>query len=202
MYPMAPGTPVPIYRPLRPADDGVPVDFKALWARADTFPQFLARVRNLRSLWEGSYRNAVLPGWALGDYGTLSCGLRLLVLNADWCLDSANTVPILARLAEQVPRMELRLLERDRYPGLMDRYLTDRTRSIPLVILLDENFRELGHWGPRPAELQSWVRAHLEDLPKEERLKEQRRWYIRDRGESVLREVLERAASECLKLTA
>jgi hypothetical protein len=72
----------------------------------------------------------------------------------------------------------------------MDRYLTEGTRSIPLVILLDRDFNELGHWGPRPAALQGWVRANLKTMPKEERIREQRRWYARDRGESVLREVL------------
>jgi hypothetical protein len=99
-------------------------------------------------------------------------------------------VPVLARLAEEVPGVSLKLLDRDENPQVMDRYLTDGTRSIPLVILLDHDFNELGHWGPRPAVLQSWVRANLNRMPKEERLREQRRWYARDRGGSVLEEIL------------
>ena len=42
----------------------------------------------------------------------------------------------------------------------MDQYLTNGSRSIPIVIVLDDDFRELGHWGPRPAELQAWVMAN------------------------------------------
>lgn len=170
-----------------------PSHFRILWEEGQPFGQFLGDVRNLAPLWEGAYQHAEIPAWALEAFGSLPHGLRLLVLNADWCIDSATTVPLLARLAEKVPGICLRVLERDEYPQVMDRYLTDETRSIPLVILLDRDFNELGHWGPRPAELQSWVRARLQDMPKEERLREQRRWYARDRGESVLREVLSAA---------
>jgi hypothetical protein len=72
----------------------------------------------------------------------------------------------------------------------MDRYLTNGSRSIPIVIALDEDFTELGHWGPRPAELQSWVLANRLTLPKTELYPLVRRWYARDHGESTLREVL------------
>ncbi len=50
----------------------------------------------------------------------------------------------------------------------MDRYLTNGSRSIPIVIALDEEFQELGHWGPRPAELQAWVMANRVTMPKAE----------------------------------
>jgi hypothetical protein len=192
---MAPLSSLPLHRPLRTLGPGR-LDFESLWSQADDFQSFLNRLRNHPSLWLGTYRHATIPSWALLEFGDLPHGLRLLVLNADWCLDSATTVPLLARLAERVPGVELRLLERDEYPEVMDRYLTDQTRSIPLVILLDDEFRELGHWGPRPAPLQAWVRANLETLPKDERLKEQRRWYLRDAGETTLRELLESAMAE------
>ena len=187
--PMACVHPVPERRPSFEAPS-TPSQFRALWDEAVSFPEFLRGVRQLGPLWEGSYRHIEIPPWALDAYGSLEDDLRLLVINGDWCIDSATTVPILARLAERVPGLSLRVLERDEYPQVMDRYLTEGTRSIPLVILLDRDFNELGHWGPRPEELQAWVRANLETMPKEERLREQRRWYARDRGESVLREIL------------
>jgi hypothetical protein len=56
--------------------------------------------------------------------------------------------------------------------------------------VLDERFQELGHWGPRPAELQAWVLEHRPRVPKAELYPQIRRWYARDRGESTLREVL------------
>jgi hypothetical protein len=168
------------------------LDFAALWEQAEPFDRFLGRVTKLQSLWEGSTRAAKVPDWAKVKFGDLPRGLRMLVLNADWCLDSASVVPTLARLAEDVPGVEMRVLDRDAFPEVMDQYLTDGTRSIPLAILLDGEFRELGRWGPRPRELQSFVRAHHEkDMSKEAVHLEVRRWYVGDRGNAMLREILE-----------
>ena len=118
---------------------------------------------------------------------------RLLVIAEDWCGDASNTVPIVAKWADAVPGVELRIILRDQHPEVMDRYLTNGSRSIPIVIALDEDFREVGHWGPRPRLLQSWVMANRGTIPKTELYPQVRTWYARDRGETTLREVLETA---------
>lgn len=172
------------------------VDWPARWAGAESFPEFLQRTKALRPLWEGTYAAADPTGAQLAGFGGLPRGLRMLALNADWCIDSASLIPLLARLAERVPGVELRLLERDANLDLMDAFLTNGGRSIPLVILLDREFTPLGHWGPRPAPLQAWVRANLAGTTPGERHKEQRRWYARDRGATTLREILALAARQ------
>jgi thioredoxin-like negative regulator of GroEL len=144
-------------------------------------------------LWRGVADRVVIPEWALQGFRRSSVR-RLLVLAADWCGDAANTVPVLAGLAQQIDGLELAVLERDRFPDVMDRYLTNGTRSIPIAIALDEGFRELGHWGPRPAVLQAWMRANQATIPTPKRYAYARRWYAKDRGESTLREVLEACA--------
>lgn len=165
------------------------LDLKALWERARSFEDFVvASAVQYRSLWEGVYRLARMPGWA---ESALPAGQerRLLVLAEDWCGDASNIVPVLARWADSVSGLSLRILRRDENLAVMDRYLTRGSRSIPIVIVLDEDFQEVGHWGPRPAELQAWVMANKDSMPKEERYKEVRRWYARDRGASIIREV-------------
>jgi hypothetical protein len=169
----------------------VPIDFRATWELAEPFSRFLEGVMKLQSLWEGSARGATVPDWARTRFAGLPNGLRMLVLNADWCLDSASAVPILARLAEVVPGVELRVLDRDAHPAIMDQYLTDGTRSIPLAILLDRDFKELGRWGPRPVELQDFVRRSLERMSKDSIHLEIRKWYVADRGNAMLREIFE-----------
>ena len=115
---------------------------------------------------------------------------HLLVLNEDWCGDSSNILPYVARLTEEAPNLELRIIRRDENLDIMDAHLTGTSRSIPVIILLDDNFHECGWWGPRPAELQRWVVEEGLKLSKEERYKEVRRWYARDRGHSILREIV------------
>lgn len=170
-----------------------PLDLREVWGRGVPFAQFVEGASEpYKSLWSGIYRNARAPAWATGivPEGT---HVKLLMLVEDWCLDTSNTAPFLQRFAEAVPGVEFRLLGRDANPDVMDRYLTNGARAIPVVIALDHEHRELGHWGPRPSELQAWVKANKDTMPKEERLRETRKWYARDRGETTIREILRAA---------
>ena len=166
------------------------LDFETLWGEATPWSEYAVPTMKNWPLWDGIYRRVVVPDWALERAARIA-PLRLLVIAEDWCGDAANTVPVMARLVELVPGSELRVLARDRYPAVMDRYLTGGSRSIPIAIGLDPVFRELGRWGPRPSELQAWVMANKETLPKDQRYAEVRKWYARDRGESTLRELLQ-----------
>jgi hypothetical protein len=122
---------------------------------------------------------------------TIAGGWYLVALSEDWCGDAVNTLPVIARLAEQAG-WDLRILSRDANPDLMDAHLTNgRSRSIPVVIVYDEHFEEIGWWGPRPGEIQDWVLGEGLALPSPERYKVVRGWYARDRGRTTLRELLE-----------
>ena len=165
--------------------------FAALWDRAQSFDAFVKSSRENCELWTGVYRLARVPAWALEEAAGLGQRFRLVVLAEDWCGDASNTVPILARWAEQTGNVELRILRRDEHPAVMDRYLTGTARAIPVVIVLTEEMEELGWWGPRPAALQSWT-AEQRELGRDKKAlyPDIRRWYARDKGESTLREVL------------
>ena len=167
--------------------------FPGLWDAALTYEQFVeAAAPAHRDLWRSVHRLARLPEWARARAAALPEPRRLVALSEDWCGDAVNAVPVVARLVELSPNLAMRVLRRDEHPEVMDRYLTGGVaRSIPVVIALTADMRELGWWGPRPAELQAWVMAQrAAGVAKKALYPEIRRWYARDRGESVLREVL------------
>jgi thiol-disulfide isomerase/thioredoxin len=77
--------------------------------------------------------------------------ITCLVITEGWCGDAAQIVPVLAKIAEKYPnKIDLRLILRDENPEIMDKYLTNGTRSIPKVIFLDSELTEITNWGPRP----------------------------------------------------
>jgi hypothetical protein len=157
-----------------------------------TMEAFVAGARTNADLWRSIYRRAQAPEEMVARAAELPVRRHLLVLLEDWCGDAVNTVPALARLAEAAPQLDLRVLSRDQNPDLMDAHLTGTSRSIPVVIVLDESYAELGWWGPRPAELQAWVASsEAQRLSKEARYREVRRWYARDRGRTTLGEILD-----------
>jgi len=168
------------------------MNFRELWDAGMTYPQFVEAASSVhRGLWESIYRLAKVPEWSLPAHGTMP--RHLLALAEDWCGDAVNTVPFVARWVESVAGFDLRILRRDEHPAVMGQYLTNGARSIPIVITLDADFLELGHWGPRPRELQAWVMTNRETMPKDERYKQVRRWYASDRGHSTIREIMQAA---------
>jgi hypothetical protein len=176
------------------------LDFRKLWDQAFSFEEFVAACKaEHRGLWQGMYKLARVPAWAR-EAVLAGTRRKLLVIAEDWCGDASNTVPTVAKFAESVPELELRVIQRDVHPEVMDRYLTNGSRSIPIVIALDESYQEVGHWGPRPSELQAWVMANRGTLPKSELYPQVRKWYARDRGETTLREVLEVAGFSVAKV--
>lgn len=116
---------------------------------------------------------------------------HLAALSEDWCGDAVNILPVVAGLAREAG-WDLRVFGRDDNLDLMDAHLTNgSSRSIPVVILYDEDFTEVGWWGPRPREIQEWVMKEGLSMPSPERYKKVRGWYARDRGRTIVEELLE-----------
>ncbi len=169
------------------------LDYRGLWEGAFRWEDYLEReVVENADLWRAIHRRAEVPAWARQETSTLTGTWRLLAISEDWCGDAFNSLPFLARLAEAVPALEMRVVKRDENLPLIDRYLTNGSRSIPLVVVLDAGFRPVGRWGPRPAELQEFVLREkaAAERPADEIYRDVRTWYTRDRGESTIREVL------------
>jgi hypothetical protein len=163
------------------------------------FTAFVQSAQKNATLWRETYRLARVPGDAVARLAALPGRWHLLVIVEDWCGDAVNTVPLVARLAELAGNTDVRVVARDENPELMDAHLTNGSRSIPVVIVLDEDFVERGWWGPRPSELQRWVMTEGMALEKDERYRRIRTWYARDRGRTAVTEVvelLEQAARE------
>lgn len=164
---------------------------RARYERALTMEQFVAVAAANQELWASYARRTVMSEDLVARAIRLSGRRHLLVLLEDWCGDAVNTIPALAALARASDTLDLRILARDANLDLMDAHLTGGTRSIPIVIVLDEVYRQLGWWGPRPTPLQSWVRSEGQTLDKAARYREVRRWYARDRAGTTLAEILD-----------
>lgn len=83
-----------------------------------------------------------------------------LVITEAWCGDAAQNIPLLAKMEQTHPYIKMKLVLRDENLELMDKYLTNGGRAIPMLIVTDENYKELYTWGPRPAAAQQMVEAY------------------------------------------
>ena len=155
-----------------------------------TFTELLAHPKDNAELWVSIYKRAALTPEASVRARSLEGHWHMLVLTEDWCGDGVNILPYIARLEECCHNIDMRILPRDTNRDLMDAHLTGTSRSIPIAIIYDEHFVERGWWGPRPAPLQEWVLSEGLALPKPDRYRHIRTWYARDRGQTVVSEIL------------
>jgi hypothetical protein len=162
------------------------------YRNAETFHEFLVTVEAHQDLWRQIYERALIPPDIKKRLEAISGRWHFLVLAEDWCGDAVHVLPYLARLEESSPQVDLRILSREGNPDLMDSHLTNGTRSIPVVLILDEGFKEVAWWGPRPQPLQDLFLREIKLLPEEERFRRIRAWFARDQGRTTLMEVLSR----------
>lgn len=123
-----------------------------------------------------------------------------LVISEPWCEDSAQVLPVLNKLASLNDKLEFKIISREEYPSIMDAFLTDASRSIPIVIILDgDSGRVLGKWGPRPFIAQGMILKGLEQYHAMEESKEKKifhrdlmtklqKWYAQDKSNSIQEE--------------
>jgi hypothetical protein len=82
-----------------------------------------------------------------------------LVISEAWCGDAAQTIPLMHAISvASKGKIDLKLVLRDENLELMDHYLTNGGRAIPVLICLDtDTLNVMGKWGPRPAHAQEMV---------------------------------------------
>ena len=120
-----------------------------------------------------------------------------LVITEDWCGDSAQTLPLLAAIAALNPLIDFKIIDRDTNSDIMDQYLTNGSRSIPILVARDAQGRDLWTWGPRPDAMLSLIELwKTAGRAKEEWYTELHTWYANDHGASTEADIIKRLATE------
>lgn len=116
-----------------------------------------------------------------------------LVITEGWCGDAGQSIPFMNKIAELNSNIELKLVLRDEHPHLIDHFLTNGARSIPILVAVDpSSFKILGTWGPRPEPIQ---KEFLENKISQKRTGKEfseymHLWYARDKGHAMQLEFL------------
>jgi hypothetical protein len=115
-----------------------------------------------------------------------------MIISETWCGDSAQNIPFIAKMAELNQMINLKIILRDSNPDIMDLYLTNGTRSIPILIAFNENGEELFRWGPRPQQARKlFADLKAQGFEKDYILEKLHLWYGRNKGKDIETEMLE-----------
>lgn len=115
-----------------------------------------------------------------------------LVLAESWCGDAAQVVPVINKMAEVTSKIDLRIVLRDENEELMNLFLTNGTKSIPKLIIIEKETGEVvGDFGPRPTQAKQLITDYksTHGVVDETAKIELQKWYLADKGVSIQNEI-------------
>jgi len=116
-----------------------------------------------------------------------------LVISESWCGDTAQTLPVIHKIASINSAIDLKIVLRDENPELMQDFLTNGALSIPKLIAIDKETNEvITTWGPRPSVATKMVMDYKEKHGKltPEFKEELQLWFTKDKGISTMKDLL------------
>ena len=116
-----------------------------------------------------------------------------LVIAEGWCGDAAQLLPIMHKMAEVAPKVEMKIVLRDENDDLMNLFLTNGSKSIPKLIIIDKNTNEVvGDFGPRPVGAKQLILDYkaAHGIVDETAKIELQKWYLHDKGVSTQKEII------------
>lgn len=126
---------------------------------------------------------------------TLNKSYLWVVLTESWCGDAAQIVPILNKMVlEANQKIELKLVLRDENEDLMNYFLTNKSKAIPKLIIIDKATGSVvGDWGPRPQGAIDLIESYKEKFGviDETAKTELQLWYLHDKGVSTQNEIIQ-----------
>jgi len=121
------------------------------FAQGMTYEAYKAQMTRNQDRFQANERRVELDPADVAAFRQLPRPVHALVLAEDWCGDVIDNLPVLGRLAAESGKIDARVFLRDQNLDLMDQYLKQgQFRSIPVFVLFDDDFNELGHFIERP----------------------------------------------------
>jgi hypothetical protein len=102
-------------------------------------------------------------------------------------------LPIINKMAIDSGKIELRIVLRDENDELMKLFLTNKKKSIPVVVVVDkETGSVLGKWGPRPKGATDLITDYKKEFGviDETAKTNLQLWYLHDKGISTQNELV------------
>lgn len=167
----------------------------ALFERAHAFPEFLDGASQRLDEWYAEVATAQVPDSLARRAQAVGGRWRLLVVAADTCGDSLRQLPVVARLAERVHGLTMRVITpAEGGTALQVRYRSlDGRRATPTWVLLDAEGSARGCIVELPAPLRHLLHARRDEGTRASNpalADTALAWYRQDRGASITAEVV------------
>ena len=127
------------------------MDWKAEFDAGLAYEPFLERHADEkdRGRWREVYEQVRLTDEQRGLLSAFKRRMNVLVLVGAWCGDCVTQGPVVERIGEGSPMVDLRFADRDVRGALQEELAICGGRRVPMVVFLSEDFYECSRYGDR-----------------------------------------------------
>lgn len=117
----------------------------------------------------------------------------LLTIAEGWCGDAAQILPIIEKMSNQSAQLDFKIVLRDENDALMNLFLTNGSKSIPKIIILETATNAvIASWGARPKPAQEVITSYKKEhgtVDEKAKINLQK-WYLKDKGYTTMTEII------------
>jgi len=110
-----------------------------------------------------------------------------LLIAEGWCGDAAQIAPVINKMSLESDKVNFKVVLRDENEDLMNQFLTNGSKSIPKLVVLNEKDEVISSWGPRPSVATTMVNDYKAahggldaDFKRDLQV-----WYNKNKGENI-----------------
>jgi hypothetical protein len=114
-------------------------EFERVFLRGDPYAGYLATDPGRSGSWHAVYERVALNPGQREMLAGFTRDMRVLVVSGTWCGDCVQQGPLLARIAEACPKIDMRWVDRDREAEFSSRVRICGGGRVPTVVFAAED---------------------------------------------------------------
>ena len=142
-----------------------------VWGKGYTIAQYVDGMLYYQKEMQERLRNLRITPSECQKLKNFNLSRKILVLTESWCADSLMNVPIVMKMAECAPNLEIKVYIRKENPDLEDFFHNKQIEKIPIFWIMNSDYEMVGYWSERPKAAHKMVARWKKENPEFDRIR-------------------------------
>ncbi len=137
-----------------------------VWEQGVSLEEYVNQMNVFQTQMRQRIKNIYITSAEFDRFKKIDEPIKILVMAEENCKDSLMNIPIIAKISEASPKIELRIFDRSKFPELWEDFRAQGFVNIPICWMMKEDFTRVGVWVERPKKayrmIEDWKRENPE----------------------------------------
>ena len=143
-----------------------------VWEQGVSLEEYVNQMNVFQTQMRQRIKNIYITSAEFDRFKKIDEPIKILVMAEDNCKDSLMNIPIIAKISEASPKIELRIFDRSKFPELWEDFRAQGFVNIPICWMMKEDFTRVGVWVERPKKAYRMIEDWKRENPEFEAIKQ------------------------------